>query len=171
MIRCAAHKCCGAPGRFASGIHSQHLAVQARSRPLHSFHSTRRGLRLFPASRAVLVTLHHTSTLDAISCAKFDRLRANSAVTENTRASYPIDFIANARIPCVGPHPQNIILLCCDAFGVLPPVSKLTTEQAMYHFMSGYTAKVRMRSHPITSLNPNATCDRTCASSHNLIRR
>lgn len=56
--------------------------------------------------------------------------------------SYPIEYIANARIPCIGPHPKNIILLCCDAFGVLPPVSRLTTEQAMYHFISGYTAKV-----------------------------
>ena len=65
-----------------------------------------------------------------------------SAVTENTRASYPIHYIANARIPCVGSHPKNLILLCCDAFGVLPPVSKLTKEQAMYHFISGYTAKV-----------------------------
>lgn len=63
-------------------------------------------------------------------------------MTENTRASYPIHYIANARIPCVGPHPKNLILLCCDAFGVLPPVSKLTKEQAMYHFISGYTAKV-----------------------------
>ena len=72
-----------------------------------------------------------------------DNICIRSAVTENTRASYPIDFIANARIPCIGPHPKNIILLCCDAFGVLPPVSKLTTEQAMYHFISGYTAKVR----------------------------
>lgn len=61
---------------------------------------------------------------------------------ENTRACYPINFIDNARIPCTGPHPRNIILLCCDAFGVLPPVSKLTQEQAMYHFISGYTAKV-----------------------------
>ena len=66
-----------------------------------------------------------------------------SAVTENTRASYPIEYIDNARIPCVGPHPKNLILLCCDAFGVLPPVSRLTREQAMYHFISGYTAKVR----------------------------
>ena len=65
-----------------------------------------------------------------------------SAVTENTRASYPIEYIDNARIPCVGPHPKNLILLCCDAFGVLPPVSRLTREQAMYHFISGYTAKV-----------------------------
>ena len=65
-----------------------------------------------------------------------------SAVTENTRASYPIHYIDNARIPCMGPHPKNLILLCCDAFGVLPPVSRLTREQAMYHFISGYTAKV-----------------------------
>eukprot|EP01026_Neomeris_dumetosa_P048454 TRINITY_DN41944_c0_g1_i1.p1 TRINITY_DN41944_c0_g1~~TRINITY_DN41944_c0_g1_i1.p1 ORF type:complete len:642 (+),score=74.44 TRINITY_DN41944_c0_g1_i1:267-1928(+) len=65
-----------------------------------------------------------------------------NAITENTRASYPIEFISNAKIPCVGPHPKNIILLCCDAFGVLPPVSKLTSDQAMYHFISGYTAKV-----------------------------
>ncbi|GMH33496.1 hypothetical protein BSKO_01330 [Bryopsis sp. KO-2023] len=63
-------------------------------------------------------------------------------LTENTRASYPIEFIANAQKPCVGPHPKNVILLCCDAFGVLPPVSKLNLEQAMYHFISGYTAKV-----------------------------
>ena len=62
--------------------------------------------------------------------------------TQNTRASYPIDFIPNAKIPCVGGHPDNIILLTCDAFGVLPPVSRLTPEQAMYHFISGYTAKV-----------------------------
>ena len=67
-----------------------------------------------------------------------------SAVTENTRASYPIDYIDNAKMPCVGSHPKNLILLCCDAFGVLPPVSRLTTEQAMYHFISGYTAKVSL---------------------------
>jgi len=77
--------------------------------------------------------LHVMLTLAFLCC---------SAVTENTRASYPIHYIDNARIPCVGPHPKNLILLCCDAFGVLPPVSKLTKEQAMYHFISGYTAKV-----------------------------
>lgn len=68
--------------------------------------------------------------------------RPRSEFTDNTRACYPIEHIDNARIPCVGPHPRNIILLCCDAFGVLPPVSKLTLEQAMYHFISGYTSKV-----------------------------
>lgn len=63
-------------------------------------------------------------------------------MTENARASYPIEFIPNARIPCVGPHPKNIVLLACDAFGVLPPVSRLTLAQTMYHFISGYTALV-----------------------------
>ena len=67
---------------------------------------------------------------------------ADGSITENTRASYPIEYIENAKIPCVGGHPKNIILLTCDAFGVLPPVSKLTPEQAMYHFINGYTAKV-----------------------------
>ena len=64
------------------------------------------------------------------------------SITQNTRTSYPIEYIPNAKIPCVGQHPSNIILLTCDAFGVLPPVSRLTPEQAMYHFISGYTAKV-----------------------------
>lgn len=67
----------------------------------------------------------------------------DSSITENTRCSYPIDYIDNAKIPCVAGHPTNIILLTCDAFGVLPPVSRLTPEQTMYHFISGYTAKVR----------------------------
>jgi len=62
--------------------------------------------------------------------------------TENTRAAYPVEFIENAVIPGVGGHPKNILFLTADAFGVLPPVSKLTPGQAMYHFMSGYTAKV-----------------------------
>jgi phosphoenolpyruvate carboxykinase (ATP) len=67
---------------------------------------------------------------------------SDTTLTENTRAAYPIEFIPNAKIPCVGGHPKNIIFLTCDAYGVLPPVSKLTPEQAMYHFISGYTAKV-----------------------------
>ena len=66
----------------------------------------------------------------------------DSKFTENTRCSYPIEAIENAKVPCVGGHPKNIIFLTCDAFGVLPPVSKLTPAQAMYHFVSGYTAKV-----------------------------
>lgn len=67
---------------------------------------------------------------------------SDTSITENTRASYPIHFIKNTQIPCVSGHPRHIIFLTCDAFGVLPPVSKLTPEQASYHFIAGYTAKV-----------------------------
>ena len=67
---------------------------------------------------------------------------SDTSITQNTRAAYPIEYIPNAKIPCVGGHPHNIILLTADAFGVLPPVSKLSPEQTMYHFISGYTAKV-----------------------------
>lgn len=62
--------------------------------------------------------------------------------TENTRASYPLEFIENAVPQKVGGHPRNIVLLTCDASGVMPPIAKLTPEQALYHFISGYTAKV-----------------------------
>ena len=67
---------------------------------------------------------------------------SSSRITENTRGAYPIESIRNARIPCIAGHPEHVIFLTCDAFGVLPPVSRLTPEQAEYHFISGYTAKV-----------------------------
>ncbi|KAI5303233.1 hypothetical protein KEM56_007767, partial [Ascosphaera pollenicola] len=64
-------------------------------------------------------------------------------LTENTRCAYPIEYIENAKVPCQADvHPRNIILLTCDARGVLPPISKLTTEQMMFHFISGYTSKM-----------------------------
>jgi len=66
----------------------------------------------------------------------------NGSITENTRATYPVEYIPNCMIPGVGGHPKNIIFLTCDAFGVLPPIAELTPEMAMYHFLSGYTAKV-----------------------------
>jgi phosphoenolpyruvate carboxykinase (ATP) len=66
----------------------------------------------------------------------------DTSITENTRGAYPIEHIKNARIPCVAGHPTDVIFLTCDAFGVLPPVSRLSPAQAMYHFISGYTAKV-----------------------------
>jgi phosphoenolpyruvate carboxykinase (ATP) len=67
---------------------------------------------------------------------------ADIRYTENTRAAYPIEFIANAVIPGIGGHPSNVVFLTADAFGVLPPVAKLSPDQAMYHFLSGYTAKL-----------------------------
>jgi phosphoenolpyruvate carboxykinase (ATP) len=66
----------------------------------------------------------------------------DTSITENTRVCYPLEYIPGAKIPALGGHPKNIFFLTCDAYGVLPPVSKLTYEQAMYHFISGYTAKV-----------------------------
>ncbi|MEJ8818595.1 phosphoenolpyruvate carboxykinase (ATP) [Lacibacter sp. H407] len=75
--------------------------------------------------------------------------------TENTRASYPLEFINNVKIPAKGGHPTNIIFLTCDAYGILPPVSKLTPEQAMYHFISGYTAKMAGTEMGVTK--PEAT--------------
>ncbi|MCR9251623.1 MAG: phosphoenolpyruvate carboxykinase (ATP) [bacterium] len=66
----------------------------------------------------------------------------NASVTENTRAAYPIDHIANSVDPSVGGIPKNIFFLTCDAFGVIPPIQRLNKSQAMFHFISGYTAKV-----------------------------
>ncbi|MGH9531177.1 MAG: phosphoenolpyruvate carboxykinase (ATP), partial [Terriglobales bacterium] len=66
----------------------------------------------------------------------------DESITENTRAAYPVDFIEGAVIPGIGGHPKHIVFLTADAFGVLPPISRLTPDQAMYHFLSGYTAKV-----------------------------
>jgi phosphoenolpyruvate carboxykinase (ATP) len=67
---------------------------------------------------------------------------ASSCITENTRVSYPLEFISNARHPSKGTIPSNIFFLTCDAYGILPPISKLSPAQAMYQFISGYTAKV-----------------------------
>ncbi|KAJ9101905.1 Protein kinase C-like 1 [Naganishia cerealis] len=77
------------------------------------------------------------------------------AITENTRCAYPIEYIPNAKIPCIAERqPSNIIMLCCDAFGVLPPVSKLTPEQANYHFLAGYTSKTPGTEDGITEPSP-----------------
>lgn len=67
---------------------------------------------------------------------------SNKTITENTRVSYPLHYISNAQEPSIGGLPKNIFFLTCDAYGVLPPISKLTPGQAMYQFLSGYTAKV-----------------------------
>jgi phosphoenolpyruvate carboxykinase (ATP) len=79
--------------------------------------------------------------------------------TENTRCAYPVDYIEGAVIPGIGGHPKNVIFLTADAFGVLPPISKLSTDQAMYHFLSGYTAKVAGTEAGVKEPQPNfSTC-------------
>lgn len=77
------------------------------------------------------------------------------SLTQNTRCSYPISYIPNANDSGLGNHPTNVIFLTCDAFGVIPPISRLTPEQAMYHFISGYTAKVAGTERGVTE--PEAT--------------
>ncbi|MGB3587325.1 MAG: phosphoenolpyruvate carboxykinase (ATP) [Tunicatimonas sp.] len=79
----------------------------------------------------------------------------DTSITQNTRASYPLNFIDNVQIPSVAGHANHIIFLTCDAFGVLPPICRLTPEQASYHFISGYTAKVAGTEMGVTE--PQAT--------------
>ncbi|MCB1972071.1 MAG: phosphoenolpyruvate carboxykinase [Geminicoccaceae bacterium] len=79
----------------------------------------------------------------------------DGSLTENTRSCYPLDFIPNASATGTAGHPRNIIMLTADAFGVLPPIARLSPEQAMYHFLSGYTAKVAGTERGLTE--PEAT--------------
>lgn len=80
---------------------------------------------------------------------------SDTAITQNTRVSYPIDHIKNIQTPSIGKNPKNIFFLTADAFGVLPPISKLTPSQAAYHFISGYTAKVAGTEAGVTEPTPS----------------
>ena len=87
--------------------------------------------------------IRHGSVLENVRLIDGNRPDYDDAsLTENTRAAYPIEFIKNAVLPSVGGHPRNIVFLTCDALGVLPPISRLSSEQAMYFYLNGYTAKV-----------------------------
>ncbi|MBL4591062.1 MAG: phosphoenolpyruvate carboxykinase (ATP), partial [Phycisphaerales bacterium] len=77
------------------------------------------------------------------------------SITQNTRVTYPVDFIPGAQIPSVGGHAKNVVFLTADAFGVLPPVSRLTPEQAMYYFINGYTSKLAGTEEGVTEPVPN----------------
>jgi phosphoenolpyruvate carboxykinase (ATP) len=79
----------------------------------------------------------------------------DNSLAENSRGAYPIDFIPNASADNMGPVPRNIVMLTADAYGVLPPIAKLTPDQAMYHFLSGYTARVAGTEIGVTE--PDAT--------------
>lgn len=89
--------------------------------------------------------------LDANMNVKFE----DTSITQNTRVSYPINHIENIQIPSIGKNPKNIFFLTADAFGVLPPISKLTPSQAAYHFISGYTAKVAGTEAGVLEPTPN----------------
>jgi phosphoenolpyruvate carboxykinase (ATP) len=115
-------------------------------------------IRLSPETEPQIYNaLHFGSVLENVVLDPVTRIPDydDESKTENTRAAYPVEFIDNAMIPGVGGHPKNLVFLTADAFGVLPPVAKLTPEQAMYHFISGYTAKVAGTEAGITE--PQAT--------------
>ena len=80
---------------------------------------------------------------------------SDTSITQNTRVSYPIDHINNIQVPSIGSNPKNIFFLTADAFGVLPPISKLTPGQAAYHFISGYTAKIAGTEDGVTEPIPS----------------
>lgn len=83
----------------------------------------------------------------------------DDSLTANMRCAYPLDYISNASDTGLGGHPKNIIMLTCDAFGVLPPIARLTPAQAMYHFLSGFTSKVAGTERGVTEPEPTfSTC-------------
>ncbi|OIQ30019.1 MAG: phosphoenolpyruvate carboxykinase (ATP) [Bacteroidetes bacterium MedPE-SWsnd-G2] len=110
---------------FEGGCYAKVIDLTEKNEP-EIFHAIKRG--------AILENV----IMDADGNVDFE----NTSITQNTRVSYPIDHIENIQVPSIGQNPKNIFFLTADAFGVLPPVSKLTPGQAAYHFISGYTAKV-----------------------------
>ncbi len=120
---------------FEGGCYAKVIRLSAEAEP-EIFATTRR----FGTVLENVVIDEETREIDLDDASK----------TENTRASYPISQIPNARADGMGGHPRHIVLLTCDAFGVLPPISRLTPEQTSYHFLSGYTAKVAGTERGIT---------------------
>jgi phosphoenolpyruvate carboxykinase (ATP) len=83
----------------------------------------------------------------------------DDSLTANMRCAYPLEYISNASDTALGGHPRNIIMLTCDAFGVLPPIARLSPAQAMYHFLSGFTSKVAGTEQGVTEPQPTfSTC-------------
>jgi phosphoenolpyruvate carboxykinase (ATP) len=125
---------------FEGGCYAKVINLSCESEP-EIYHCTRR-----------FGTILENVAIDTLS-RKVDL--NDASFTENTRASYPISHIPNIIPSGHGGHPSNVIMLTCDAFGVLPPIARLTPEQAMYHFLSGYTAKVAGTEAGVTE--PQAT--------------
>ncbi|MET0257668.1 MAG: phosphoenolpyruvate carboxykinase (ATP), partial [Methylobacterium sp.] len=111
---------------FEGGCYAKTIRLSAEAEP-----------EIFATTRMFGTVLENV-ILDENRVPDFD----DGRLTENTRAAYPLHFIPNASATGLGHHPKNIIMLTADAFGVMPPIAKLTPAEAMYHFLSGYTAKV-----------------------------
>jgi len=125
---------------FEGGCYAKAIRLNAVQEP-----------EIYAASKRFGTVLENVVLQDGTHEVDFDDNRH----AENSRSCYPVDFIPNASPTGLGGTPKNIIMLTCDAFGVLPPVSKLTAEQAMYHFLSGYTARVAGTERGVTE--PQAT--------------
>jgi phosphoenolpyruvate carboxykinase (ATP) len=124
---------------FEGGCYAKCIGLTAESEP-QIYNAIRFG--------ALLENINFYKGTSRVNFADVDK-------TENTRVAYPLNYIDNAVIPSIGASPKNIFFLTADAFGILPPISKLTPEQAMYHFISGYTAKVAGTEHGV--IHPEAT--------------
>ncbi len=125
---------------FEGGCYAKAIRLSVESEP-----------EIYRATQMFGTILENVILRDGTAEVDFD----DATITQNTRASYPIHYIPNAVIPGRGDHPKNVVFLTADAFGVLPPISRLTPEQAMYHFLSGYTAKVAGTERGVTE--PEAT--------------
>jgi phosphoenolpyruvate carboxykinase (ATP) len=112
---------------FEGGCYAKAIRLSSRSEP-----------EIFAASQRFGAILENVALDPLTRAPDFD----DDSLTENTRIAFPLDFLSGASPSGKGEHPKNIVMLTCDAFGVLPPISKLTPAQAIYHFLSGYTAKV-----------------------------
>ncbi|WP_105372235.1 phosphoenolpyruvate carboxykinase [Neorhizobium huautlense] len=124
---------------FEGGCYAKAIKLSAEAEP-----------EIYAATRRFGAVLENV-VLDENRVPDFD----DNSLTENTRSAYPLHFIPNASETGLAPHPKTIIMLTADAFGVMPPIAKLTPEQAMYHFLSGYTAKVAGTEKGVTE--PEAT--------------
>ncbi|MGB9153872.1 MAG: phosphoenolpyruvate carboxykinase [Alphaproteobacteria bacterium] len=112
---------------FEGGCYAKVIRLSAKMEP-----------EIYAASRRFGTILENVVTDPVTRAVDFD----DASLAENSRSCYPIDFIPNASATGIGGLPRNVVMLTCDAYGVLPPISKLSTAQAMYHFLSGYTARV-----------------------------
>ena len=121
---------------FEGGCYAKTIRLSAEAEP-----------EIYAASRRFGTVLENVVIDDDTRLPDFD----DGSLAENARSSYPLDYIPNISETGMAGHPENIIMLTADAFGVLPPISKLTPEQAMYHFLSGYTAKVAGTERGMTS--------------------